>query len=88
VGFALGLAIRVLRCGKDVEKWVKGGKSLGGEMLRYKCGNVENLVMNVEQWKRVWNCHLEGDYCCVLGDNVPGARREICGSEGEFWDWS
>jgi hypothetical protein len=38
VGFALGLAIRMLRCGKDVEKWEKGGENLGVEMWKSRRG--------------------------------------------------
>jgi hypothetical protein len=76
------------KCGKDVENSEKSGESLGVEMLRYKCGNVENLVINVEMWKSVWNCHLGGDYCCELGDCIVGERRGICGSESELWGWS
>lgn len=77
----MGLAIRMWECGKGVEKWVKGRKRLGVGKWRSKCGNVENLAINVEMWKSVWNCHLGGDYCCVLGDSMVGEGREICGSE-------
>lgn len=42
--FASGLAIRMWRCGKDVEKLEKGGKSLGVEMWRSGRGILRFLL--------------------------------------------